>query len=744
MSSEHDDSVQGASDDQAAAVPPTSKQHTFDDLVDGETEVIERLPDDLVLGDRPSDSDRPSGSDRPSTGVRPSSAGLAAQRTTPRGLRPAASLSNRGGTIHGGGGRKAVVIGAGISGLATAGLLAREGYAVTVVEKQAAVGGRAGLWEKDGFRFDTGPSWYLMPEVFDHFYRLMGSSADAELDLSKLDPGYRVLFQDEFTPVDIAASREENLELFESLEPGSGVRMAGYLDSAAVTYDLAKEYFLYSTFQDFRPLIKGPVLKRSARLVRLLLESLHSFAGRTVRDPRLQQILGYPAVFLGSSPYSTPSMYHLMSHLDLADGVLYPQGGFARVIESIEKLAVDAGVTVITGAAVSRIVTTDDEVEAAAHVAPLPGPYDYDTHEFDTDVLDRDELRRVLEGEVEYEAPAQPQAGEAATSSGAETSDAASRDDAAARTDAASRADAASRTDAVPRDGATPRDGANPAASAVPARVSGVQFLDATGAAHTLDADIVVAATDLRHVETTMLLPELQTYPESYWAKKTAGPSAVLIYLGVSGAVPQLAHHTLFFTKSWKDDFEKIFGKGGVVAGIAKGVGIGKPAKTSVPSPASLYVCRPSATDASVAPEGSENLFVLVPIPADPGIGHGGEDGAGSSQVEAIADEAIAQIAEWAGIPDLADRITVRRTVGPADFEADLNTWNGTALGPAHTLTQSAFFRAGNVSKKVGGLYYAGGSTIPGIGLPMCLISAELVIKRLRGDVSTTALPEPL
>ncbi|WP_233188905.1 phytoene desaturase family protein [Subtercola sp. Z020] len=674
--------------------------HSFDDVVDGETEVIERLPADFELGAPASRTD----------------AGAAGH---PAAERP-------------GVGKTAVVIGAGISGLATAGLLARDGYTVTVVEKQPGVGGRAGHWEKNGFRFDTGPSWYLMPEVFDHFYKLMGSSAAAELELSKLDPGYRVLFQDEFHPVDIAASREENLDLFESMEPGAGVRMAGYLDSAAETYELAKEYFLYSTFEDFRPLLKGAVLKRSPRLVRLLLESLNSFAGRTVRDPRLQQILGYPAVFLGSSPYSTPSMYHLMSHLDLDDGVLYPQGGFARVIESIEQLAVDAGVTIVTGAAVSRIVTTDDEVEAAAHVAPEPGPYDYPTDEFDTNVIDRDELRRVLEGEAD--------AG-TAIPAGATTAGPTAAGPTAAGVAAPAGATTSSAGTASPD--VAPAAPAEPT-PATPARVSGIQYLDATGAAHSLSADIVVAATDLRHVETTMLLPELQTYPESYWAKKTAGPSAVLIYLGVDGEIPELAHHTLFFTKTWKDDFEKIFGKGGVVAGLAKSVGIGKPAKTSVPSPASIYVCRPSATDAGVAPEGSENLFVLVPIPADPTIGAGGEDGTGDPQVEAIADAAIAQIAEWAGVPDLASRITVRRTIGPADFANDLNTWNGTALGPAHTLGQSAFFRAGNVSKKVAGLYYAGGSTIPGIGLPMCLISAELVIKRLHGDISTTALPEPL
>jgi hypothetical protein len=85
----------------------------------------------------------------------------------------------------------------------------------------------------------------------------------------------------------------------------------------------------------------------------------------------------------------------------------------------------------------------------------------------------------------------------------------------------------------------------------------------------------------------------------------------------------------------------------------------------------------------------------------------------------------------------------VRRTIAPADFEADLGAWRGGALGLAHTLAQSAVFRPRNASRKVGGLFYAGTSVLPGIGLPMCLISAELVVKRLRGDDGAARLPEP-
>jgi phytoene desaturase len=192
--------------------------------------------------------------------------------------------------------------------------------------------------------------------------------------------------------------------------------------------------------------------------------------------------------------------------------------------------------------------------------------------------------------------------------------------------------------------------------------------------------------------------------------------------LGVRGRLPQLAHHSLFFTSDWERNFGDIFGR-----------------KPRVPAPASIYVCKPSETDSTVAPDGHENLFILVPVPADTSIGRGGDDGHGSEAVERAADAAIDQIAEWAGVPDLPGRIVVRHTVGPEDFAVRYNSWRGGALGLEHTLRQSAFFRPGNVSSKVNGLLYAGASTVPGVGLPMCLISAELVLKRLVGDRS--ALP---
>jgi phytoene desaturase len=516
--------------------------------------------------------------------------------------------------------RSAVVVGGGIAGLASAALLAREGYSVDLLEQRDHLGGRVNSWESAGFRFDTGPSWYLMPEVFEHFFALLGTSAAEVLDLTLLDPGYRVFYENHHAPIDIGSDRRTSVATFERIEPGAGDRLEQYLDSAADAYDVALRRFLYSSFDSVPAMLRWDVVARSPRLARLLTSSLDSFVASRFRD-RLRQILGYPAVFLGTSPDRAPSLYHLMSHLDLQGGVLYPQGGFVRLVEAIADLARGAGARLHTGASVTGVSTRP--------------------------------AGRLSAG----------------------------------------------------------------------AAVAGVRYVDADGAERELAADVVVGAADMHHLETDLLPERLQTYPERYWETRDPGPGMVLACLGVRGAVPQLAHHSLFFTEDWNRNFGDIFG-----------------AEPRIPEPASSYVSRPSATDPTVAPPGCESLFVLVPVPADVTLGRGGADGNGDPAIEKVADAAIDQIASWASLRDLRSRIVVRRTFGPADFADDFNAWSGGALGPAHTLRQSALFRTGNVSRKVSGLYYAGASTVPGIGLPMCLISAELVVKHLRGDRSSRPL----
>ena len=234
-----------------------------------------------------------------------------------------------------------VVIGAGIAGLATAALLLKEGMRVTVVDKQRGVGGRAGSLNVDGFRFDTGPSWYLMPEAFDEFFRACGTSTERELDLVDLSPAYRVYNEDgEF--LDVETGVDEVARLFDSLEPGAGAKVRAYLARASEVYAVALRNFLYTTFSRPTQLLSKDVLTRLGTLAMLLTRSLDGLVAARFQDYRLRQILTYPAVFLSTEPKAAPALYSLMSHTDLVEGVRYPQGGFAAVVDAIARQAADA------------------------------------------------------------------------------------------------------------------------------------------------------------------------------------------------------------------------------------------------------------------------------------------------------------------------------------------------------------------------------------------------------------------
>lgn len=238
----------------------------------------------------------------------------------------------------------AVIIGAGYAGLSSALLLLREGWKVTILEKNEAPGGRARLWEDQGYRFDMGPSWYLMPEVFERFFASIGSSVAESYRLTKLKTHYKVFFEGQ-APVTITEDLERTKQLFESFEKGGGERLQKYMDEAQYKYDTAVGEFLYKEYRTVFDFLNRKILTKGLSLG--IFQTLDKFVRRFFNDTRARQILEYAMVFLGTSPVDAPALYSIMSHVDLKLGVFFPEGGMNGVAQAMAKLVIQRGGTLL-------------------------------------------------------------------------------------------------------------------------------------------------------------------------------------------------------------------------------------------------------------------------------------------------------------------------------------------------------------------------------------------------------------
>jgi len=489
--------------------------------------------------------------------------------------------------------KRAIIIGAGYGGMALANLLGKAGYQVDVYEKNERPGGRISAFEQDGFLFDIGPSWYLMPEVFDQYYALFGESATKRLDLIRFTPGYKVYFG-KGEPIVIQGDLEKDAETFEQIEPGAGQQLRKYVETSSLVYNVATKHFLYTNFQRIGDVMKKEIFQHSLRMLTMVFRPLDAYVSKYFKDSRLKRILEYHMVFLGSSPFQAPAIYTLMSHLDFKSGVFYPRRGMLSLADDLADLGSDYDITYHADTPVHEIVV------------------------------------------------------ENGTATGV-------------------------RLD------------------------SGI-----------VTADVVISNADLYHTETKLLSQPHQSFPASYWKKRQPGPGALLLSLGVKGVLPQLQHHTLLFVEEWRDNFRAIY------------------EDMEIPEHASMYICNPTKTDPSLAPEGMENLMILVPLPSGVAMT--------DDETSAFSARIIEQLSIAIDQPDLASRIVSQMIFGPNDFESRYNAWQYNAFGgQSHILRQSIIFRTPNKSRKVKNLYYVGAGTLPGIGLPMCLMSAELVYKRITG-----------
>jgi len=255
--------------------------------------------------------------------------------------------------------KKVIIVGAGFGGLAAASLLARDGYNVTVLEKNEQAGGRALIWKKDGFTFDMGPSWYLMPDVFENFFAEFGKKPEEYMELVRLDPSYRVFFsEDDF--VDISADIKKNYSLFEKLEPGAEEKMKEYLKLSKYEYDIAMKDFIYKDYKHLTDFLKPKLIVEGTKLH--MFEKLDSFAQRYFKSEKIRKILEYTIVFLGGSPYDSPALYSLMSHVDFNMGVWFPKGGMGKLAEAMYNLAKEQGAKFVFNEPAEKIIVENEKI----------------------------------------------------------------------------------------------------------------------------------------------------------------------------------------------------------------------------------------------------------------------------------------------------------------------------------------------------------------------------------------------
>ena len=276
-------------------------------------------------------------------------------------------------------GKKVIVIGAGFAGLSAASFMAKAGWQVTVLEKNAIPGGRARQMKAEGFTFDMGPSWYWMPEVFERYFNQFGKKVSDYYILERLDPSYRVYWQEE--PMDIPADYEALKQLFESVEPGSGASLDKFLEEAAYKYEVGINKLVHKPGQTLSEFLDWEVISGVFKLD--VFNSMKSHVAKHFSHPKLKELMEFPVLFLGALPQKIPALYSLMNYADIKGGTWYPEFGMYSIVQGMYDLASSLGVQFKLGEEVTSIEVQSGKAVAVHALKTATGK----TQQYTMDVL---------------------------------------------------------------------------------------------------------------------------------------------------------------------------------------------------------------------------------------------------------------------------------------------------------------------------------------------------------------------
>jgi len=476
-----------------------------------------------------------------------------------------------------------VIVGSGFAGLSAASFMARAGWKVTVIEKNATPGGRARQLKEQGFTFDMGPSWYWMPDVFENYFNKFGKDVADYYSLQRLDPSYRIYWKNSFT--DVPADYDAFKKMAEKFESGAGDQVDKYLEEAKFKYDVGINKLVHKPGRSFTEFIDGDIFKGIFRLD--VFTSIKKHIAKYFKDERLRQLMEFPVLFLGALPENTPALYSLMNYADIKGGTWYPEGGMYSVVDAMYKLALELGVK-------------------------------FQFNEEAKEIYIKDHTARTL---------------------------------------------------------VTNRN--------------------------VFEADVIISGADYHFTEEKLLPEEYRSYSEAYWNKRVLAPSCLLYFVGLNKKLKDVVHHSLFFDVSFEQHAKEIYDE------------------PQWPGDPLFYVSINSVTDASVAPEGCDNMVLLIPIAS-------GLQGDDEATREKYFQQIINRMEKHTG-QTILDSVIYKKTFSVSDFASEYNSFRGNAYGLANTLLQTALFKPSCKSKKVKNLFYTGQLTVPGPGVPPCLISGEVV-----------------
>jgi phytoene desaturase len=482
-------------------------------------------------------------------------------------------------------------------------LLAASGARVTVFEKDEVVGGRTRtLTSPEGYSFDLGPTFFLYPRILKEIFQRCGSDLESEVDLRRLDPQYRLVFEgsgEARTQIDCTSDLDRMAEEVAKLDPADARNLRAFMTENRAKLDAFRPV-LERAFEGPLDMVKADML-RAIPMLRPW-STVDRDLARYFRDPRVRLAFSFQTKYLGMSPFRCPALFTILSYLEYEHGIFHPIGGCGAVSRAMARVAERLGVEFRMSSPIDRIAF---------------------------------EGRRARGVEV----------------------------------------------------GATRHE-----------------------------ADAVVVNGDFAHAIPKLIPGELRRdWSDRKIEAARYSCSTFMLYLGLDRTFPELAHHTVVLSETYRENIAQV--EGGVI-----------------PEVPSMYVQHAGATDPTMAPAGHTALYVLVPVP---NLLKQPDWPAQAARYREVALDRLKAI----GLPDLRPHIRYERIVAPQDWESEFAVGFGATFNLSHELPQMLYFRPGNRFRDVQGVYLVGGGTHPGSGLPVIYEGARITVGLLAQDLGLSQAP---